>query len=80
MTRLVKILRDAKRIYLSRFLTKFTLNHENQVCWPWQLIADTEGGHLQVIIVWLFRFQLALFTQIIKVTLLVNCLISVWIA
>ena len=39
-----------------------------------------KGGHLQVIIVWLFRFPLALFTQIIKVTTLVNCLNSVWIA
>ena len=32
MTRLVKILRDAKGIYLSRFLTKFTLNLENTIC------------------------------------------------
>ena len=39
-----------------------------------------KGGHLQVILVWLFRFPLALFTQIIKVTTLVNCLNSVWIA
>ena len=31
-----------KKGYLSRFLTKFTLNHENTICWPWQPIA--EGG------------------------------------
>ena len=37
-----KILCDAKGMYLSRFLTKFTLNHENPIFWPWQLIA--EGG------------------------------------
>ena len=33
-----------------------------------------------MITVWLFRFPLALFTRIVKVTTLVNCLNSVWIA